>query len=88
VTLPPDRPGRVDWPKVDRGLCETYGLTPLGVDALTLPEIAVLCMRADAKGPPTGVWNMSEQEATAWLARQAALTPAERLHEVRASRDG
>ncbi len=88
MTLPEPPPGPTDWVKIDRALCEAYHTTPAAIDAMTLPEIAVLCMKADAKGPPTGVTNMGDQEFDEAIRRARGMTPLDRLREARGRRDG
>lgn len=77
----PLRAGPPDWPRIDRNLCEIYGMTPSAIDALTLPEIAVLCLPAkkeDTSGP-----GMSDAELDAYIRRQKTMTPLERLAQAR-----
>lgn len=87
MTLPGAAPRPVDWPRVDRALCEMYHMTPAEVDALTYSEIAVMLM--DGRGrAPSGVRQMSDQEIVAEARRWRALTPAQRLEDARRQRDG
>lgn len=77
-------PGPIDWGRIDRNLCEAYGLVPSQVDALTLPEIAVMCLPAkeeDAVG-------MTDAEIEAMIARGRAMSLADKLALAARRRDG
>jgi hypothetical protein len=85
VILPPSRKA-IDWARIDRRVGEAYGLTPREIDALTLSEIATLCMPDEAG--PAGGRAMTDAEVHADLAAARSLTPAQRLARARRRRDG
>jgi hypothetical protein len=74
------RPGPPDWARIDRNLCEAFHLSPAAIDAMTLPEIAVLCMDPK-KGKGFGA-GASDAEIDAYIAACRAMTPAQRIEQA------
>lgn len=79
-----DRPGNpIDWWRVDRQLCETYGYTPQQIDDLTISEILMLMDDPSAARPHGGRgMSMTDAEIRAGVTRWAQMTPRERLQQA------
>lgn len=76
----PIQPGRVNWHSIDRGIGETYHLSPVQIDSLTLAEIAVLL---DQKGKAGHAPDMGDDEIHASIQAWLAMTPRQRLEQAR-----
>jgi hypothetical protein len=66
----------VDWPSIDRLICEVYHIPPASVDQMTLSEISTLLDAKTRTGPRP---HMSDGEIETYAKWWAKLTPRERL---------
>lgn len=66
----------LSWELIDRGLMELIGKSPVELDRMTLPEIAVACIdpEEEAKGNLSG-----DADVVAYLVWWHSLTPNQQL---------
>jgi len=81
--VPGDDPQPIDWWRVDRQLCEAYGLKPKEIDDLTLSEIVMLFDDPTAARPHGGRGMvMADAEIYEAAKRWTTMTPHQKLKQA------